>query len=64
MIMVTCARCGLRFYCVTRVFKICIWCEAKEAEEYLRSMPRTLSQEEVDERGESARQGTGSVCRP
>jgi hypothetical protein len=25
--MVACERCGLRFYCITRYFKICLRCE-------------------------------------
>jgi hypothetical protein len=27
--MVTCEGCGMRFYCITRAFRICIWCEIK-----------------------------------
>ena len=25
--------CGLWFYCITRAFKICIWCETKAVRE-------------------------------
>ncbi|QMP84458.1 hypothetical protein HUN42_00081 [Streptomyces phage Dagobah] len=27
--MIKCADCGLLFYCVTRAFRICIWCEIR-----------------------------------